>query len=184
MKKLNKIIAVVIALLMIYFSFKNSNYLHLFYLLTLVIPFVIKMPPIQTLIYLIMMFLMVVLGYQVNLYQKTTYYDKIAHFLFGIVISIPALGILVKYKLLNNLWFVCIFIFCFGTAIGVLWEIFEYVVDSFIGSDMQRSATGVHDTMQDLIVCCIGHIVFIIWYIFEVKFNKPLIINKLIKEME
>ena len=184
MKKLNKIVAVIIALLMIYLSFYNSNYFELLFLLLLIVPFIIKIPPIQSLIYLIMIFLTMCLGFQFTLYQTTTYYDKLVHFLFGIVISIPALWILIKFKKLDSLWFTCIFIFCFGAAIGVLWEVVEYIIDSLVGSDMQRRTTGIQDSMQDIIVCSLGHIVFIMWYIFEVKFNKPIIIDKLIKEME
>ncbi|MDR9485690.1 MULTISPECIES: hypothetical protein [Sediminimonas] len=42
------------------------------------------------------------------------------------------------------------FSFCFALAMGALWEIFEYGMDSLFGMDMQR--TGLDDTMRDLMV--------------------------------
>ncbi|MTJ05686.1 MAG: hypothetical protein FH759_13460 [Sediminimonas qiaohouensis] len=42
------------------------------------------------------------------------------------------------------------FSFCFALAMGALWEIFEYGMDSLFGMNMQR--TGLDDTMRDLMV--------------------------------
>jgi hypothetical protein len=38
--------------------------------------------------------------------------------------------------------------------IGVVWEIFEFAMDQTFGLNMQKS--GLMDTMEDLIVDCIG----------------------------
>ena len=185
MKNFNKLLAILMGLFVIYYSFIDNNFFHVFFILILIIPFIFKIPPLHACIFLIMTFLLIFVGFQVNLYQKTNYFDKIAHFLFGIFGSILALLVLAKFKILKkDLLFTCIFIFCFGMALIVLWETFEYAADTFFGSDMQRRATGVHDTMQDIIVCTIGHIMFILWYIFEVKMKKNGLITRLIKEMK
>lgn len=55
--------------------------------------------------------------------------------------------------LLNPL-FIAIFSFTFAVSIGVVWEIFEFSMDSLFGSNMQKS--GLVDTMWDLIADCIG----------------------------
>ena len=187
MKNFNKLLAVFMGLFVIYYSFIGNNFLYNYFLIILIIPFIFKIPPYHTLIFLVMMFLLLFLGGQqgLHLYTTTSWYDKFAHFLFGIFGSIPALWVLMKFKILkNSLWCSCIFIFCFGLTLGIFWEIFEFTVDTFLNTDMQRRATGVTDTMMDIIVCSIGHIVFILWYIFEVKMKKNGLITRLIEEMK
>ncbi|MDU8926539.1 hypothetical protein RXV86_03990 [Alisedimentitalea sp. MJ-SS2] len=49
---------------------------------------------------------------------------------------------------------VAFFGFCFGMAIGVGWEIFEFGMDQLFGLNMQKS--GLNDTMGDLIVDFFG----------------------------
>ena len=49
---------------------------------------------------------------------------------------------------------IAIFAFCFGVAIGAVWEIFEFGMDQIFGMNMQKS--GLIDTMWDLIVDSIG----------------------------
>ncbi len=51
-------------------------------------------------------------------------------------------------------WAIGILAFCFAVTIGVIWEIFEFAMDSFFGMNMQKS--GLVDTMTDLIVDVIG----------------------------
>jgi hypothetical protein len=54
---------------------------------------------------------------------------------------------------------VCIFGITFAVTLGVLWEIFEYLVDLLLPSvNMMSRETGINDTMQDLIVDTIGAI--------------------------
>ena len=45
-------------------------------------------------------------------------------------------------------------------AVAGLWEIAEYLISFVVGLDLQRvAATGVSDSMQDMIVCMIGTLV-------------------------
>ena len=56
--------------------------------------------------------------------------------------------------------FVAAFAFCFSVTIGTLWEIFEFAMDGFVGSTMQKpmfgDPSGLTDTMWDLIVDAVG----------------------------
>ena len=62
--------------------------------------------------------------------------------------------------------FISIFAFCFAVAIGVVWEIYEFTVDSIAGLNMQKyllesgealvGAAALADTMKDLIVDALG----------------------------
>jgi hypothetical protein len=49
---------------------------------------------------------------------------------------------------------VALFAFCFAVTIGAVWEIFEFAMDQGFGMNMQKS--GLFDTMEDLIVDCLG----------------------------
>ncbi|MDX1781091.1 MAG: hypothetical protein R3256_07195 [Thalassovita sp.] len=49
---------------------------------------------------------------------------------------------------------VALFAFCFALAMGTVWEIFEFAMDSLFGMNMQKS--GLFDTMGDLIVNVFG----------------------------
>ncbi len=56
--------------------------------------------------------------------------------------------------------FVALFAFLFAVGIGAVWEIFEYVMDTLFGLDMQKTMwndpSGLTDTMWDLIVDVFG----------------------------
>jgi uncharacterized membrane protein YjdF len=51
-------------------------------------------------------------------------------------------------------WAVSVIAFSFALAIGALWEVFEFAMDTVFGLNMQKS--GLMDTMGDLIVDTIG----------------------------
>ena len=65
-----------------------------------------------------------------------------------------------------NEGFVAVFAFCFAVALGVVWEIYEYVSDGILGLNMQKfmlksgellvGRAALADTMKDLMVDCLG----------------------------
>ena len=78
--------------------------------------------------------------------------------------------------------FVALFAFCFAMAFGVIWEIYEFSMDWFLQTNMQKYAlesgepligqAALMDTMKDLIVDAIGaFVVSVIGYI-SLKYNK------------
>jgi hypothetical protein len=100
------------------------------------------------------------LGEVLDFYNRYWWWDVVLHaesgFLLGIV------GFLLVY-ILNEKdsldldlspGFIALFAFQFSITLGVLWEIFEFAMDSIFGLNMQKS--GLVDTMWDLIVDCIG----------------------------
>lgn len=110
------------------------------------------------------------------------YFDKVLHTLAGLASA--ALGFSMVNILNNNYdehrrlspFFVAMFSFCFALAVSYLWELFEYGMDTFTGSNMQRwkdglppevqkggngsnmlgRGTGLNDTMIDMLVMAIG----------------------------
>lgn len=86
-------------------------------------------------------------------YDIVPYYDVFAHFIGTFIIAMLAFTITFtlhytgKLRLNDN--FIVLFTIVFAIAIGSLWEISEFLFDTFIGTNAQR---GLTNTMLDLIV--------------------------------
>ena len=72
--------------------------------------------------------------------------------------------------------FVVMVSFCFSMTVGVVWEFFEYGMDVFFGTDMQKNTIingfvdiGLHDTMKDLLVNFLGAALFSLLGFFHIK---------------
>lgn len=145
-----------------------------------------KINNLLILIFELFIFISYFLGTIINLYQKIYCYDKVIHYISGIVCSIFALYILSKYNNTNrNLIFNIIFILSFTMFLASIWEIFEYSGDIIFEKDAQKVlTTGINDTMKDMICALIGSIIVIIWYLFEKTNNIQLFITKFILNNE
>ena len=167
----NKILAVLFSLITIVLFIFNKEITILLFLIYIIFPFIIKLKPSYTLIYLIFGFLSILLGFLIHLYKTIYWYDSFVHFIWGFVASILAIIILKKLKMYNdkNILFNIIFIVLFSISLSCLWEVAEFTIDNIFKSDMQRRLTGVYDTMKDIIVAILGNILFVIWYFYEYK---------------
>jgi len=115
-----------------------------------------------------------VAGYSQQLYIFLyPYYDKFAHFVSSITVAVLAF---VSILLINRFsctklarWQIFFYIVIFTMAIGAFWEIYEYLMDTFLGSYLTKHLQhGLDDTMIDLIIDLLGGIVvgfFGTWYI-------------------
>lgn len=113
------------------------------------------------LVYIIFVILAHFLGVILNFYDKIMYYDKIVHFLFGIVGSYISFDLLKEKNELKKR----ISIIFITLALASLWEIYEYTCSIFFDIDPQEVlTTGINDTMQDIIVALIGSILVSIFY--------------------
>jgi len=100
-------------------------------------------------------------GYYVLYYP---YYDKIAHLVSGVTVALLGFLLVIfldRYWKMNlRVSFIIVFTVIFGMALGGFWEIYEFLVDSLIGSfwdgEMQNSLT---DTMLDMIFVLIGSVI-------------------------
>lgn len=119
------------------------------------------------------------LGEIQSYYERFWWWDLILHTSAGIILGI--IGFLIVY-LLNqeakiNLYlspaFVSLFSFCFALAIGVIWEIFEFFMDTVFGFQMQK---GLIDTMGDFVVDGVGALlVSIVGYFYAKKVEVPFV---------
>ena len=66
--------------------------------------------------------------------------------------------------------------------VSAVWEVFEFLSSYYFGVDPQKVvATGVTDTMGDIIVTLLASVLTSICYYFEHKYNYNLLIKKFIK---
>lgn len=88
------------------------------------------------------------------------YYDKIAHLIAGITVSILAFTIVLlldRFSRLNlSRWMIVGFIIITAMAMEGFWEIYEWLFDTFLGTNLQH---GLDDTMLDMIFVLIGSII-------------------------
>lgn len=118
-------------------------------------------------LYYVFTFCTIVVGSALYGYSRIPYWDKIFHFFSGILIS--AAGLIVCQMLFGTLAgekkvhciLYTLFPFLFNLSIAALWEIYEYMLFLLLKIDaVNHLTTGVHDTLQDMIVCLIGGLVF------------------------
>lgn len=123
----------------------------------------VDVPPEFQLAALVFVVAAVMLGSVLGFYARFWWWDIALHVTSGFLLGIVGF---VAIFLLNGTdriptglrpGFVAIFGFTFAVTLGVFWEIWEFVGDLLIPvMDMQVAASGVRDTMTDLIVNMVG----------------------------
>ena len=115
---------------------------------------------------LLFVFAALFLGEVQRYYERIAWWDQALHVSSGLLLGI--LGFLLVYVLNANKRievhlrprFVALFAFLFAVSVGTLWELFEFAMDSFFGTNMQkpmfRDPSGLTDTMWDLLVDMLG----------------------------
>lgn len=132
----------------------NKNYENVFLclltLLLLVVPsfiqveFKIELPTTLEIIILLFIFSAEILGEIQSFYIIFPMWDTVLHTLNGFLaaaIGFSLVDLMNKDKRLQfklSPLFMAIVAFCFSMTIGVVWEMFEYFMDTFIGLDMQK----------------------------------------------
>lgn len=143
----------------------------LFFFLSMFVPniiefvFKIRVAPFMQLIYEVYLILHFILGEIFNFYVIFSYYDTILHFTTAILLSILGYSI-IHYYLDDNVMFIqLLFAFLFGIATEFFWEILEFSIDHYFGTNMQRfikngiilsGHDAIKDTIKDMIVAIIG----------------------------
>lgn len=146
----------------------------------------IVIPPQFELLAIAFIFASLYLGERRDFYERFWWWDLALHSTSGVLLGI--LGFLLVYvlnatpriDLHMQPGFVAFFAFCFAVAVGALWEIFEFSMDQFFGTNMQKSMfddpSGLTDTMWDLIVDAIGSLLVTVYgYIYMRRGERSLI---------
>lgn len=111
-----------------------------------------------------------VLGAIGDLYNKVVHYDKVVHFISGIMISLFIMYLYKNFynkKLSKKTIFLIVVIS--NITIASLWEIFEFLFDILFDKNAQK---GNSDTMLDMITAITGGIITFFSYI-KMRINKP-----------
>lgn len=201
--------------------------------------FNIKLPNAMEITIVLFIFAAEILGEIQSFYTRFPYWDAMLHTMNGFLMS--AVGFTMIDILNNNPkihmnmspFFVAFVSFCFSMTTGVVWEFFEFAMDHFFLTDMQKDAfagavssvalnpsglndpviirdissvvingvkdgvrgayeytggyldVGIADTMKDLIVNCIGAVVFsAIGFVYIKKRSKNKIAQSFIPQLK
>ncbi|HBG5013719.1 hypothetical protein I6A93_17150 [Clostridioides difficile] len=103
------------------------------------------------------------LGTCFNFYD-INYYDDFLHLWSGIISCIVAFSIIKYFYTQREISkmskvFLVIFLFMFSMGVASLWEIGEFLMDTFVGTTTQVG--GLEDTMIDMVDALIGTIITI-----------------------
>lgn len=145
-----------------------------------------KVNDLIELIFLLFILFAQLLGSILHFYGIIYWYDSFMHYISGILTSFLSVIILILFNKYddNDKVFNVIFILSITLMVASLWEIFEFTTDNLLGGDAQRVvATGVTDTMKDIICALLGSILFSFCYLYECLKNKTLLIKEFIKKL-
>jgi hypothetical protein len=118
-----------------------------------------------------------------NYYTKLWWWDILLH--GAAAIALGFVGFIFLYifyeeqKIKAKPVTIALFSFSFALAVGALWEIFEFSMDSLFGFNMQK--TGLMDTMWDLIVDTGGALFTSVIGFIYLKGGKTRLFNRFLK---
>ena len=115
------------------------------------------------------------LGNALRFYILISWWDLLAHGLFG---AICTCGLLVFFR--NDRISMMLLYFLSTLGLGGLWEVFEYSADVISGSDTQKVQESLDkgklpqaDTIEDMIITLVGSLFFIaIYYLIKYIVNQ------------
>ena len=141
-------------------QFLNGNYenaaLCVFTLLLFLLPafvqttFRVELPSALEILVLFFIFAAEILGEINDYYVKYTFWDTMLHTTTGFLAAAAGLSLIdilnksERIQLSLSPLFVALTSFCFSMTIGVIWEFFEFGMDYFFLTDMQKDAVVTH----------------------------------------
>jgi uncharacterized membrane protein YjdF len=123
------------------------------------------------------------LGEVRGFYTAYPWWDSVLHATSGLLLGIFGFMLVHALNESDELGvslkpgFVAFFAFLFALGVGTVWEIFEFAMDTFAGTNMQKAMfgdpSGLTDTMVDLILDATGAFVISILGYFYLKSPAP-----------
>lgn len=101
----------------------------------------ITFPNILEIIIYLFIFSAEILGEINNFYEVISCWDTILHTINGFLCAAIGFSLITIFNVSSSYiknFYLCIVAFCFSMTIGVIWEFFEYTMDSFLLFDMQK----------------------------------------------
>ena len=144
----------------------------------------IDLPIEFELVIVVIIYASLFLGELHGYYTRFFWWDAVLH--TGSAMAFGFVGFLIIYVLdkrstikASPKW-IALFAFCFALAIGAIWEVVEFSLDQLFGWNMQ--ASGLVDTMWDLIVDGVGALIATIAGYFYLQTKKGTLIRRLIRK--
>lgn len=133
-----------------------------------------------SILYIVVIFMSLFLGSALRLYDRYAWWDRVIHFLSGVVFISFGIAILNRAGDLGK-FSILFFSFAFSNTLHIWWEIGEYISDYFFHTDHQRwqkhnktvnhlpknaiQPAGLVDTMNDILLCNAGSIAAcVVWW--------------------
>ncbi len=148
----------------------------------------VRLPYMFQILVVAFVFGSLVLGEVRQFYTRFWWWDIALHFSSGLLLGM--LGFMLIYLLneddrvhLNmRPGFMALFTFCFALALGAVWELFEFGADRLFGATMQKpmlgDASGLTDTMIDLIVDALGALIVSLYGLRFMRLGKASFIDR------
>lgn len=155
--------------------------------------FDIEIPDTMEILFFLFLFCAIYLGEVRNFYYKIPFWDMILHGFSAAMLG--SLGFIIvaylnrskRVTLQLSPFFISLFAFCFATTVGLLWEVYEFLADHLLGTNMQKFMTGegkilsgheaLVDTMKDCIVNMLGALVVVSWGYIHLKHQEKRLNN-------
>ena len=125
--------------------------------------------------YAVFLYCAIFLGEVQSFYYAVPHWDTVLHMFSGGMLGTVGFSVITllnkteRIPFILSPIFVAVFALCFAMSLGVVWEIYEYVADCILGTNMQKfmlesgelliGQAALADTMKDLIVDTIGALV-------------------------
>jgi hypothetical protein len=107
-----------------------------------------------------------VIGNYLDLFTTYIWFDMPMHFAGGFVMGMLAIWLMNKARFSQNpAWSQLLFAIGFAVVIGVLWEYYEYAIDSFVVHEFGWEPMTLRDTLSDFFFDGLGGA--IAWIIFK-----------------
>lgn len=120
----------------------------------------LKVPlPVEfTLITCLFLYASYALGEAQDFYERFWWWDLALHGLSAMITGLIGFLAIYVFYMTNRVRvapiYVAIITYALAVAVGTIWEIFEFLMDRYLGLDMQKS--GLQDTMTDLMINSAG----------------------------
>jgi len=159
--------------------------------------FKLTIPNILYILYILFLYCAIFLGEVRHFYYIIPYWDVILHAFSSVMTGLfgfMAVAILNEGVIQVRLspFFVALFSFVFAVTVGSVWEIYEFSFDGLLGMNMQKflledgtaliGRNALADTMEDLIVDCIGAFCASITGYISLKHQKGWVYNYMKEE--
>jgi len=118
----------------------------------------VALPVEFTLVTCVILYASFALGEARDFYEKIWWWDLAIHGLSGLMMGIIGFLIIYVFYMTHRIniaagWIATI-TFAMAVCIGTIWEVFEFLMDHYLGLNMQKS--GLVDTMTDLMINATG----------------------------